>query len=298
MKKENSFSAKNIALVVFGTLILAFGTSVFIIPSELVAGGVSGYAIIINKILGATLSVDFLITVLVWGLFLLGAVALGKGFALKTLLSSLVYPVGIAVFSRLREVSGRFFDFSYSAYPQLAVLLSAIFGGILVGTGCALTFLGGGSSGGIDVLAFTLCKVFKRLKSSTAIFLIDSVAVILGVFVIGDIVISMLGLVCAFVSAVTVDKLFIGGSRAFVAQIITDRYVEINRAVIERLERTATIIDVVGGFSGKPKKMLSVIFSYAQYAELMNIVSTIDSTAFITVHQAHEIGGEGWSYGK
>ena len=160
------FSVKNIALIVAGTMVLAFGTAVFIIPSELVAGGVSGYAIIINRLLRGAVSVDFLITVFVWGLFLVGVFALGKSFALKTLLSSVLYPLGVALFGRLAGASGGFFDLSYSAYPQIALLLSAVFGGILVGAGCALTFLGGGSSGGIDVLAFLLCKIFKRLKSS------------------------------------------------------------------------------------------------------------------------------------
>ncbi len=298
MKKERQFSVKNVALIIGGTLVLAFGTAVFIIPSELVAGGVSGYAIVINRLIGGTVSVNGLITLLVWGLFALGAFTLGKSFALKTLLSTAVYPLGITLFSRLTAADGGLLDLSYSAYPQLAVLLSAIFGGILVGTGCALTFLGGGSSGGVDVLAFTLCKIFKRLKSSAALFVIDSIAVILGVFVIKDLVVSMLGLICAFVSAAAVEKIFLGGSGAFVAHIVTDRHAEINRAVIERLERTATIIDVVGGFSGKPKKMLSVSFSYPQYSELMGIVASLDSTAFITVHKAHEIGGEGWSYKK
>lgn len=283
---------KNIALIVAGTVVLAFGTAVFIIPFELVAGGVSGFSIVINKAVGGTLSVDMLITLFTWLLFFWGMFTLGKDFAVKTLLSSVIYPVGISLFGRLADNS--FFDLSNSGYPQLAVLLSAVFGGVLVGAGCALTFIGGGSTGGVDIIAFTVCKYFKRLRSSVVIFVIDAAAVLLGVFVIGDAVLTLLGVITALISAVAVDKIFLGGTRAFVAQIVSDRYEAINRAVIERLERTATIIDVTGGYSGKPKKMLSVSFSYRQYSELRRIVSSIDKTAFVTVHQAHEVGGEGW----
>lgn len=283
---------KNIALIAVGTVVLSFGTAVFIIPFDLVAGGVSGFSIVINKALGGALSVDLLITVFTWLLFFLGVFTLGKDFAAKTLLSSVIYPIGISLFGRLAH-SG-FLDLSNSTYPQLAVLLSALFGGVLVGVGCALTFLGGGSTGGVDIIAFTVCKFFKRLRSSVVIFIIDASAVLLGVFVIGDTVLTLLGIITALVSAVAVDKIFLGGSRAFVAQIVSDRYDELNRAVIERLKRTATLIDVTGGYSGKPKKMLSVSFSYRQYSELMRIVSGTDRSAFMTVYQAHEVGGEGW----
>lgn len=286
---------KNIALTVVGTLVLAFGTAVFIIPFDLVAGGVSGLSIVINRATGGVLPVGLLITLLTWALFLMGLATLGKSFALKTLLSSVVYPFGISLFSRLAETG--FFDLTQSRYPQLAVLLSAVFGGLTVGAGCALTFLGGGSTGGVDVIAFTLCKHFRHLKSSVVIFAVDAVIVLLGIFAMGDLVLTMLGITTALVSAAAVDKIFLGESRAFVAHVVSDGYAEINRGIIERLGRTTTLIDVTGGYSGTPKKMLSVTFNHTQYSELMRIVSAADKNAFITVHRAHEIGGEGWSKG-
>ena len=284
---------KSLIFIIGGTLILSFGTAVFIVPFGLVAGGVSGFAIVINRAFGGVMSVDLLIAVLTWSLFTLGIFTLGKDFAFKTLISTVVYPIGTSLFGRLAD--GSFFDLANSAYPQLAVLLSALFGGVLVGTGCAVTFLGGGSSGGIDVLAFTLCRFFPKLRSPAVIFAIDAVAVFLGMIVLGDAVLSMLGIITALVSALAVDKIFLGGSRAFAAQIISDKCEAINRAVIERLKRTATIIDVVGGYSGMKKKMLCVSFGYTQYSELVRIVSDIDRLAFVTIHRAYRVGGEGWS---
>ena len=293
LKIKKARLLKNVALVLLGTLLLSFGTAVFIIPFGLVAGGVSGFSIIINLITKGALSVDFLITLLTWALFVLGIFTLGRAFALKTLLSTLVYPLGVSLFGRLAE--NGFFNLANSSYPQLAVLLSALFGGITIGTGCAVTFLGGGSTGGVDIIAFSLCKASKKLKSSAVLFVIDATAVALGAFTIGDIVLTLLGIIAAFTSAIAVDKIFLGSSGAFVAQIVSTNPDGICSAVINRLHRTATIIDVVGGYSKKPKKLISVSFTYTQYSELMRLISALDPAAFVTVQKAHKIGGEGWN---
>jgi len=221
---------------------------------------------------------------------------LGKDFAAKTLLSSFVYPLGISLFGRLTEPSalGGFFSLASGGYPQIAVMLSALFGGLLVGTGCAITFLGGGSTGGMDIVAFVLCRYFKRLKSSEAIFLLDTAVVLAGVLITKDAVLTLLGVITAFVGALAVDKIFLGASSAFSAHIVSERYEAINRAVIERLGRTTTLTDVVGGYTGRARKQVAVSFTRSEYSVLMGIVASLDKKAFVTIHRVHEIGGEGW----
>ena len=238
-----------------------------------------------------------IITILTWAMFILGLVVLGKAFAMKTLISTIVYPIGVTIFSNITRTDflGGFFNLHSSVHSDVGVLLAAVFSGVLVGLGCALSFLGGGSTGGIDVVAFTLCKIFKRLRSSIVIFLVDASAIVFGMFVIGDLVISLLGIISAFIAALMIDKVFIGGSKAFVAHIITSKPDEINRLIIEELDRTTTVIDVAGGYSGESKKMLMVSFSMNEYAGLMSIITKTDREAFMTVNQAHEINGEGWT---
>ena len=95
---------KNLLLVVVGTLILAFSTAVFLIPYDLIAGGVSGIAIVIDHVIPDSvefITIDLIITALTWILYFVGLVALGKSFALKTLVSAIVYPPAIALFMRL-----------------------------------------------------------------------------------------------------------------------------------------------------------------------------------------------------
>ena len=91
---------KNVFLAILGTLFISLGTSFFVLPYGLITGGISGISILLASILPAV-SMEWWIAMLTWGLFLLGAFTLGRDFALKTLVSTLIYPVGIALFSLL-----------------------------------------------------------------------------------------------------------------------------------------------------------------------------------------------------
>ena len=150
-KKELLMSLRNLLLVVVGTTILGIGVGVFVYPFDLITGGIPGIAIILNN----ELPFDFLTkedytTIVTVVLFIMGYFVLGKSFALKTLTSTIVYIVVIYI-CRLfvnPDVLGGFFYLKNSEYKEIAVVLAAVFGGVFVGFGVALTFLGGGSTGG------------------------------------------------------------------------------------------------------------------------------------------------------
>jgi len=224
---------------------------------------------------------------------------LGKDLAIKTLLSTVFCPVFVSLFSHLveQQTLNGMFVMQNSQYQDIAVLLAAVCGGACVGAGCAITFIAGGSTGGVDILAFLLIKVFKRIKSSHLIFAIDAAIVVMGFFV-NDIVISLLGIISAFICAAVIDRVFLGNEQAYVAQIVSEKSAEISRGVIERLDRTATIVDVVGAYSGEDKKMMIVSFSMREYSDLMAIINKEDPQAFMTISRAHENHGEGWTRAK
>ena len=291
-------TAKNMFLVLLGTVILAFGSAVFIIPFELVTGGMSGIAIVIERIVNIEfITVDIIISVLSWGLFFLGLITLGKGFAVKTLISTIAYPVCVSLFLRLVSpgVLGGYCNLSNGEYEQIALILAATVGGALVGTGSAIAFLGGGSTGGTDIIAFVVCRIFPKLKTSKLIFIIDAIIVVIGMFVIENLVISLMGIISALVCAAVIDRVFLGGSRAFIANIVSDRWDKINAVIIERFERTSTVLEGIGAYSGKSKKIIMVSFTMSEYSELLGIINQIDKNAFVTIHRAHEINGEGWT---
>jgi uncharacterized membrane-anchored protein YitT (DUF2179 family) len=264
---------------------------------NIVSGGIPGLAIVLKFLLPFEfITVDILVFALTWGLFFMGLIVLGKAFALKTLISTIIYPPAVSLFMRLvdPEVLGGFFYLAGNEYSDLAVIISACMGGVFVGLGCALTFIGGGSTGGLDIFAFSLCKFFPKLKSSVVIFAVDATVVILGVVAIKNLIILLLGILSAFIAAMMIDKVFIGGRSAFVAHIVTDKHEEINEEIISRLDRTTTSMKVSGGFSREGKTMLMISFSMSQYAEMLAIVSKHDPKAFVVIHRAHAINGEGW----
>lgn len=296
-KDKVKTALKNIGLVISGTLVLALGAAIFVIPYDIVSGGIVSIAILIERVVNIEfLTVDRLVAALTWSLFVLGFLTLGKSFALKSLVASLIYPPAVSLFSYLSEsgVLGGVLSLEKSGYSAVSPLLAALFGAVFIGVGCALTFLGGGSTGGVDIIAFVICKRFPRLKSSSAILIIDAVVIFFGIFILGDLVLSLLGVITASLSVAVIDRLFLGSTRAFMAQIITKNGEIVSKEVISRLGRSVSIVDVVGGYSGEKKKMLLVTFTAREYRELMSAVLRADRSAFVSIHGAHQISGNGW----
>ena len=299
-KKKIIKFLKDTLLVIAGTGLLGIGTGLFYIPFDLVTGGVSGLGIVLEERF-PVFTAEMYASVLVWVLFFVGLIFLGRHFALQTLVSTIVYPLFLNLGSWLAGsgILDGFFDLTselYSDFSSAAIILATVFGGVLVGAGCALTFLGGGSTGGSDIISLVICKFFPKLKASVMIFITDATIVILGMFVFGNLILALLGVVAAFVCAIVIDKVFLGESGAFIAHIVSHKYKEISDAVITQMNRTTTITNVRGGYSGEDKKLVMVTFSMSQYHIFAAIVSSLDKDAFVTVHRAHEISGDGWTY--
>ena len=306
-KKELLNLIKSTGLILLGTFVLAFGIEMFIFPFDLITGGVAGIGIILQKALGditlfSNITVEIYASIINWMLFALGFFLLGKDFAAKTLVSTVFYPLALKIADLIVHESAMSSTLDLAHYMDtpfygIALIVATLFGGVCIGSGCALTFLGGGSTGGVDVVALALAKYIKRLKSSVAFFAVDASIIVIGIFAVDNILLSLLGVISAFICASSIDKLFLGESGAFVAHVVSDKYEEINYAVIHKMSRTTTIVDAVGGYSGEGKKLVMISFDMRQYPVFTQIISSIDKSAFVTVHRAHEINGEGWTYG-
>ena len=304
-KKEWLYFLKSFGFILLGTFILAFGLAMFIFPFELVTGGISGIGIILAKCFDdipflGDFGPDVYSSIINWVLFALGFFILGKSFAMKTLISTAFYPIALFISEYVvyhSPISALLDLTAYQdGYGAIALIVATIFGGACIGAGCAFTFLGGGSTGGVDVIALALSKYVKGLKSSVSFFVCDTLIILIGIFAVDNFLLSLLGIISAFICAVSIDKLFLGESSAFIAHVVSDKYDEINRAVIEKMSRTTTIVEATGGYSGEGKKLVIITFAMRQYPAFTQIISEIDKNAFVTVHRAHEINGEGWTY--
>lgn len=302
---------KQSLMVILSAFVLALAVELFIGNFSLVSGGVTGIAIVLERICeqilapetAELLDKEFWITLFTWLFFFIGLVFLGKKFAAKTLLFTAVYPVFLYVVESFIkfEVFGGYFtsisDKSYENY-QIGLILAAVVGGAMVGLSIAIAFMAGSSTGGVDIISYAICKFFPKLKISKMTLAIDATIVVLGMFVTRDFVISLLGIISAAVTSFVIDKVFLGSSRAFIAQIISEHVDEIRDMIRDDMDRTSTIFDCVGGYSGENKKMLMVSFTMSEYAQLTSIINKVDRYAFVTVHRAHEVNGLGFSIEK
>ena len=306
-KEQRNRFLMNSLYIAIGAVFLSLGVGLFIKPFALVTGGVSGLSIILSglpgvkgliTVDGVDMTMEVFTFAITWILFFIGFIFLGKEFAAKTLLSSAIFTVLLPVVTYVVEKYGSFFniaakwtDKTHYSLP----IIAAVFGGVLIGIGCAFTFRGGGSTGGLDILALIVVKYVKRAKNSVMVFVFDGSVVICGMFVASDLVITLLGITSAFIVAIVIDKVFMGQDRAFIANIISEEHENIRRAIIEQLDRTCTIISAKGGYTDVERPMIMVSFTMREYAPLIALVHSIDNEAFITVHCAHEIDGEGFT---
>jgi len=307
-KKDITKIVYHVILIIVGTLFLTFGTAAFLTPYNIVTGGVSGIAIAVqNAIYGNTENakniVDIIAVSLNIVLFIVGFFFLGKKFSVQTFLSVLIYTASFPLFIRVFHVDQWFnleggYDPSIQPIdPRFTILLAALCGNTFVGIGVALTFLGGGSTGGVDVLALILNKYWK-VKTSIATFVIDASVIIIGFIISKDLVTAIVGVIGAFVSALLIDKIFVGTSESFIATIISDHYEEINDFVIRELDRSTTMINAIGGYSKGDKKMIRVVFGKKEYTQFIDFIRKVDPNAFISIAKAHEIRGEGFTEEK
>ena len=284
---------KSYSLVILGSILLAIGTGVFLIPNAINAGGLSGIAIILNS--QFNLDEDIVVLILIWAFFFLSLLFLGVKFTLKSLLSTLIYPSLLVLITRNPYIQNLIQETFIDNPDTSKTLIAGMFGGVFVGAGVAITFIGGGSTGGVDILVFIIHK-YTRIKQSILSFAIDGTIILIGFFVLENMMASMIGIISAFISAVMIEYIFVGRSRKLTALIISkDHSEEINHYIQNEMERGSTLLDIMGGYKRHHYEMIMVTFDRKEYANLVAKVAQIDKKAFLTVIQTNEVLGEGFS---
>lgn len=283
---------KRLFLVIAGSFILGFGTGLFLVPYNIVTGGVSGIAIIVNFLTG--FDKEIMITILTWVFFFLGWLLLGTKFAAKTILSTVIFPIAIKLGTMLNGLE----MFSLGEIGEIAntfnLFLAGLFGGIFVGTGVGLTFLGGGSTGGVDFITLSLQKYFG-FKASIVSFAVDATIILLGFFIItsNSFGATLNGIISAFVASFMIGRLF-DTEKTMEVNIISKKYEEINQIVNQKLDRGSTIIAGIGGYTLEEVKILQVVLDIREYYVLMDIIAQVDPTSFVTVSKLSAVKGEGF----
>ena len=270
-------------IVIIGNFLLAAGVVLFILPNDVLTGGVAGIAVALFPIFH--IPTDLMINALTIALFVLGALTLGKQFAIKTLLSTICYPVFISVLS--------------SSVHAVEItdnqLLASIYGGVLMGAGTGLAFRTGASTGGMGIPPLNDNKITKW-PLPTLVLVTDGLTVLLGALVYG-VEAALIGIISVWLSSYVIDKtMMFGGQATKNVMIISKHQEEILQVIYQDLGRGATILEAKGSYTSENRPVLMVCVSKKQYPLLSHEISRIDPEAFVIVMDAYEVQGYGFSY--
>lgn len=277
--------AKDILLVIAGNFVLACGVAFFIIPNSILSGGVAGIAVAIEPLVD--LDPNIMIVILTAILFLMGSFFLGKGFLLKTALSSIMYPMFVAILSGFES------NINITNDP----ILASIYGGAFIGIGVGLVFRTGASTGGMDIPPLIINK-YTHLPLPTLVLIVDGLTVLLGMLIHG-VEPALIGIISVWVSAYMINKtIMLGAHDAKSIMIISEKYEEILVEIANTLDRGATLIEAKGVYTRKKRPVIMIVVLRKQFPVLNRIVQHIDPSAFVIVNDVNEVQGEGFTFSE
>jgi uncharacterized membrane-anchored protein YitT (DUF2179 family) len=296
LTKDKLFSLqwfKSYSLIVIGSFILAAGFVFFINPYNIVPGGVYGIGIVVHHLTkGMFAFAPDGFPIGTFGLLMnipltiLGIKLLGPRFGVKTVIGMVLTSVfmdGITYFVGANDPLKLTND----------ILLSCLFGGVLIGFGLGLIFKAQATSGGSDIVAMIIAK-YTRWPLGQLMIYVDSTIVLLGLVVFQDWKIPLYSWIVIFVTGKVIDITMHGLNYDKTMFIISDRYEEIRSKIIDDLERGGTAIKASGMYKGQERMVIFVVLNIREVEILKDFIEKVDPQAFVTVMDAHEILGEGF----
>lgn len=268
-------------VVLLGALVQAFAMRLFLVPGQLVSGGISGAAQIINHF--APIPIGLMVFIGNIPLFVLGWRFLGgPRFALRT-------AVAVGAFSLLTDLL--VFVIPAQGMTQDNVL-NALFGGVLLGVGLGLVYRGGGTSGGSDILGRILNHRLG-ISISAAYLITDSLVVLAGGFAFSW-ENALYGMVVIYVSGLAAEMISEGSGIFRTAIIISGKHEAIAREVMNAMERGVTVLSGKGAYTGSDRPVLYCVITRSEVNQLKQMVKEIDPQAFMVIGVSHEALGEGF----
>lgn len=271
--------------IVGGALLFALAYNLFYAPNSIAMGGLTGIAMIVNKLFGFP-PVGVLIILLNVPLFISGWKFIGSEFLFRSLYGMLVSSVMIDVFA------GAF------TFTPMDPLLASLYGGLLSGVAFGVIFRQGGSTGGSDIAIRLLKLKLGHLPMGQLMLIIDLCVIVLSALVFGTINSALYGLVALYVCSIVMDRVLYGLNKDKFAYIISNRPKDIADAIIRDLDRGVTLLQGQGAYSGADKRVLLCAFKNRQIVALKQLVKEIDPDAFLIVSEAYEVFGEGFAENK
>ncbi len=263
--------------VLVGAALVAIAFNVFLLPNRVASGGVSGISTILYEVVGwEPAYVQWALNI---PLFIAGVILLGKHFGVKTLVGTIFLPLVVFLTKEWEP---------WTNDP----LLASLFGGIFVGLGIGIVFLGKASTGGTDLAAQIIHK-YTGMTLGKCVAVIDGI-IVLSAALVFDIESGLYALLGLYATSKTIDLVQVGIGRSKMAMIITNNQDEVREAILTKIDRGVTKLSGHGGYTDSERPILMCVFDHTEFTKLKQLVKSIDPTAFVIVMDAGEVLGKGF----
>lgn len=289
---------KEYALVTVGVLAYALGWTIFLLPNNLVGGGVSGFASILMYATGIPMGLTYFVLNII--LLIVGTRILGTGFGGKTIYAIVMTSVMLSIMPNLIPV-----EFIHDFAISNGRMICTILGGVIAGVGIGLTMSQGGSTGGTDIIALVWCKFYP--SSPGRVILIIDLGIIMSSLLFPSytdtgeqlvftekLAIVVYGLIQVTVSGYAIDLYISGSKQSVQAFIFTKKVKEMADVIAFDMKRGVTVIPAKGWYSKEEKEVIMVVTRKADLNALLRYVKAIDPEAFLSVSTVMGVYGKGF----
>ncbi len=270
--------AKRIAILLISLLVLSLVYNLLLLPTDLVAGGVNGIAIITNYVYGIDSSI--MILLISSACLLFSFLYLGTERTLGSLLATFIYPL----FVKLTAIITQGITIDYDDK-----FLIIIFAGVIGGLANGFIYKTGFSNGGLPIISQILYK-YHKIPIAKSSMVINSMIIIIGSFFFGWSM-MMYAIILVFINNMMIDKVLLGISSNKAFYIVTTKEKEIREYILNNLKHTVTIFNVEGAFLEKRRKVLLSVIPKRDYYKLTEGIKLIDPNVFFVVEDAYEVKG-------
>ena len=270
------------AAIVLGSFIYALGFQLFMLPNNIVAGGVTGVAMIINAF--THWPIGLMVILINIPIFAYG----WRHFGLEFLLASVA---GMAISSAFVDLLAMFNLPAATLDPMLA----SIIGGVIKGAGLGIIYYVGATTGGVDIVAKVLRQKQPHINFGTIVMMIDIAIIAAYAIALHKLESAMYSMIAMFVVSKVIDAALYGIDNSVLCYIISEKSMELTQEIINgTMHRGVTLLQGEGAYSHAPKKVILCVIKRTQIAALRRVVRSVDEHAFFVVSDAKNVFGKGF----
>lgn len=279
-KVETKYRVRRYIELVIGVTLIALAFNIFLLPNNIVFGGVSGLSIIVKEFAPIDPSHFIMIASLI--LLVVSYFVLGKEKTKGSIIGSLLFPILVDLTANIN---------TYINIDTSSLLLSVIFGGIIYGFGAGLVFKAGFTTGGTDIVNQIISK-YCHVSMGNAMLMSDGLIVLGGTFFFG-LTKLMYAIIVVYIIGLMTDKVLLGISDSKAFYIITNEDEKVRNYLMNELHHGVTIFNVKGGYTNKKDEVILCVVPTGEYYKVKEGIHEIDKEAFFVVCDAYEVfGGE------